>query len=308
MMLIFHSESSAGHVTPPGHPESAARVEAALRGARSVAAQWRDCPAGSEAAMLRAHGAPHLARVKAAAPRTGWAQLDGDTFMSQGSLGAALAAVGGACAAVEAVLGGPDPRAFVITRPPGHHATRDQSMGFCLFSTVAIAALHALEQGGLSRVAIVDFDVHHGNGTQDILWDEGRVRFFSTHQSPLYPGSGAAHEGGALGQITNIPLRAQSGSAAMRAAYEGHVFPMLRAYAPELILLSAGFDAHQDDPLGGLAWRTDDYAWLTQGICRIADEVCAGRVVSCLEGGYDLDALTASVAAHVKAMAGGSDE
>jgi acetoin utilization deacetylase AcuC-like enzyme len=172
-------------------------------------------------------------------------------------------------------------------------------MGFCLFGTVAIAAKHALDHHGLSRVAIVDFDVHHGNGTQDLLWDESRTLFISSHQMPLYPGSGARSETGAHGQIVNIPLREGSGGGVMRAAYEALAFPALTAWKPELILISAGFDAHQDDPLAGLEWQAEDYAWLTRRICEIADATCGGRVVSCLEGGYDLDALAASVAAHV---------
>ena len=307
-MLIFSHKASAGHVTPDGHPERAARAAAALRGLDGLAADWRDAPLGCEVDILRAHSPQHLARIKAASPVTGWAQLDGDTFMSAGSLEAGLRAVGGACAAVDAVLGGPDTRAFVLARPPGHHATRARAMGFCLFSTVAIAALRALEHHGLQRVAVVDFDVHHGNGTQDILWDEGRCLFASTHQMPLYPGSGAEDECGAAGQILNIPLRAGGGSAAMRAAYRDAVFPRLRDFAPQLILISAGFDAHACDPLGGLGWQTDDYAWVTAGLCDIADDVAAGRVVSCLEGGYDLDALMASVRAHVQALQGGFDD
>ncbi len=303
-MLIFHSEASARHVTPDGHPERAARVAAVLRGVEGIAAQWRDCPLGAELDILRAHTPAHVARVSAAAPRQGWAQLDGDTFMSEGTLEAALRAVGGASAAVDAVLAGEDKRAFVIARPPGHHAEADRAMGFCLFSTVAIAALRAIHHHGLARVALVDFDVHHGNGTQDCLWNEAGVRFFSTHQSPLYPGTGGAQEVGAHGQIVNVPLRAGGGSAAMRAAYEGAIFPALRDYAPQLILISAGFDAHQNDPLGGLGWQTADYAWVTRGLCAIADESFAAPVVSCLEGGYDLGALEDCVRAHVAAMRG----
>jgi acetoin utilization deacetylase AcuC-like enzyme len=172
-------------------------------------------------------------------------------------------------------------------------------MGFCLFGTVAIAVKHALDHHGLSRVAIVDFDVHHGNGTQDLLWDEARCLFASSHQMPLYPGTGAASETGAHGQIVNVPLREGSGGGVMRAAYEAKVFPALVAWKPELILISAGFDAHADDPLAGLEWQTEDYTWLTTRICDLADELAGGRVVSCLEGGYDLPALTASVRAHV---------
>lgn len=307
-MLIFHSKASAGHFTPDGHPERVARVAAVLRGLEGVGSQWRESPIADEADILRAHSAAHLARVKSAAPHEGWAQLDGDTFMSEGSLEAALRAVGGACGAVDAVLAGEDGRAFVIARPPGHHAERDRAMGFCLFSTVAIAALRAIHNHGLSRVAVVDFDVHHGNGTQDCLWDEAGVRFISTHQSPLYPGTGEARERGAHRQILNIPLRAGGGSAAMQAAYEGAVFPMLRAYQPQLILISAGFDAHRDDPLGGVGWDTPDYAWVTRGLCAIADQSGAVPVVSCLEGGYDLNALEKCGRAHVAAMMGDGDE
>jgi acetoin utilization deacetylase AcuC-like enzyme len=307
-MLIFHTEASARHVTPEGHSERAARVAAVLRGLEGVAAQWRESPIADDADILRAHSAAHLARVRAAAPSQGWAQLDGDTFMSQGSLEAALRAVGGATGAVDAVLAGQDGRAFVVARPPGHHAERDQAMGFCLFSTVAIAALRAVQHHGLARVAVVDFDVHHGNGTQDCLWDEAGVRFISTHQSPLYPGTGASSERGAHGQIVNIPLRAGGGSAAMRAAYEGSVFPVLRDYHPQLILISAGFDAHRDDPLGGLGWGTADYAWVTQQLCDIARESGNAPVVSCLEGGYDLGALQDCVRVHVAAMRGDRDE
>jgi acetoin utilization deacetylase AcuC-like enzyme len=307
-MLIFHSKASAGHLTPDGHPERVARVAAVLRGLEGVAAAWRENSIADGADILRAHSAAHVARVRAAAPSQGWAQLDGDTFMSEGSLEAALRAVGGACGAVDAVLAGEDRRAFVIARPPGHHAERDRAMGFCLFSTVAIAALRAMQHHGLTRVAVVDFDVHHGNGTQDCLWDEVGVRFISTHQSPLYPGTGAADERGAHGQIVNIPLRAGGGSGAMRTAYEGAVFPALRDYQPQLILISAGFDAHRDDPLGGLGWDTQDYAWVTQQLCDIARESGDAPVVSCLEGGYDLGALEDCVRAHVAAMMGDGDE
>lgn len=259
----------------------------------------REAPLGDEADVLRCHPARYLARVKAAVPGQGWAQLDGDTYLSPGSYAAAMRAVGGICAAVDAVIAGEDCRAFVVARPPGHHAETETAMGFCLFGTVAIAAMRALEVHGLSRVAIVDFDVHHGNGTQDLLWEEGRCLFASTHQMPLYPGSGAPDERGAKGQILNVPLREGSGSLAMRHAYERVIFPALKAWQPELLLISAGFDAHEADPLAGLNWQTEDYAWVTQGLCDFG----GGRVVSVLEGGYDLPALAASVAAHVGVLA-----
>jgi acetoin utilization deacetylase AcuC-like enzyme len=276
-----------------------ARLAAVEAGLAPLAPALRDCPVADDAQILRCHPAAYLARVRGAVPSSGWAQLDGDTYLSPGSLDAARRAVGGACAAVDAVLSGDLQNAFIACRPPGHHAETATAMGFCLFGTVAIAAKHALDHHGLSRVAIVDFDVHHGNGTQDLLWDESRALFISSHQMPLYPGTGARAETGAHGQIINIPLRESSGSGVMRAAYEALAFPALTAWQPDLILISAGFDAHQDDPLAGLEWQTTDYAWLTRRICEIAEASCGGRVVSCLEGGYDLDALAASVAAHV---------
>lgn len=300
-MIYFSHNACLDHVTPPGHPECADRLLAINTALAGFTLDRRDCPMGDEADVLRCHPARYLARVKAALPAKGWAQLDGDTYLSPGSFNAAMLAVGGACAAVDAVMaeGG---RAFVAARPPGHHAEGETAMGFCLFGTVAIAAMRALDLHGLSRVAVLDFDVHHGNGTQDLLWDEPRVRFVSSHQMPLYPGSGSPHERGAHGQITNLPLRTASGSAAMRAAWSP-VLADLVLWQPELIVLSAGFDAHADDPLAGLMWEEADYVWLTRAICDLADLCCAGRVVSCLEGGYDLAALGRSVAAHVTELA-----
>jgi acetoin utilization deacetylase AcuC-like enzyme len=294
-VLFFTHEAFRGHQTPPGHPEQVERLEAVERGLVGLAVERRECPPGDEAEVLRCHSAGYLARVKAAVPREGWAQLDGDTFLSPGSFDAAMRAVGGICAAVDAVVSGEAKTAFVAGRPPGHHAERETAMGFCLFGTVAIGAKRALEHHGLSRVAIADFDVHHGNGTQDLLWDERRSLIASSHQMPLYPGTGQPEERGAHGQIVNVPLRPGSGGRAMREAYEAVVFPALANWKPELLLISAGFDAHADDPLAGLEWQAEDYRWLTDRLCDFA----GGRVVSSLEGGYDLDALAASVAAHV---------
>jgi acetoin utilization deacetylase AcuC-like enzyme len=293
--LVYSHRDCARHVTPLGHPERVIRLEAVERGLAGLAVDRRDCPMGDEAEVLRCHPAEYLARVKAAMPSEGWAQLDGDTFLSPGSFDAAMRAVGGMCAAVDAVISGEATTAFLAARPPGHHAEREVAMGFCLFGTVAIGAKRALDHHGLKRVAIVDFDVHHGNGTQDLLWDEGRCLFVSSHQMPLYPGSGHPDERGAHGQILNVPLRGGSGGRAMREVYEGVVFPALEEWKPELLLISAGFDAHSDDPLAGLEWQAEDYRWLTDRLCDFA----GGRVVSSLEGGYDLDALAASVAAHV---------
>ena len=295
---VYTHDDCLGHVTPDGHPERVGRMLAVERGLAGLDVARLAAPIGEDADVLRCHPARYLARVRAAVPEAGLVQMDGDTFLSPGSLNAALRAVGGVCAAVDAVMAGEARNAFVGCRPPGHHAERETAMGFCLFGTVAIAAKRALDHHGLSRVAIVDFDVHHGNGTQDLLWDEARCLFVSSHQMPLYPGSGAMEERGAHGQIMNIPLKAGTGGQEMWRVWEPALERVL-AFSPDLILISAGFDAHRDDPLGGLKWRDTDFSWLTGAICGVADECCAGRVVSVLEGGYDLDALASSVAANV---------
>ena len=290
------------HREPPGHPEQSARLTAVKNALAGMDLLRLEAPLGAEADIARCHSKRYIDRVAASVPTQGWAQIDGDTYLAPGSYQAALRGVGGVCAAVDLVLSGGAATAFVATRPPGHHAETETPMGFCLFGNVAIAAKRALDHHGLGRVAIVDFDVHHGNGTQDLLWDEPRLRFASSHQMPLFPGSGAAHEVGAHGQIINLPLRSGSTGADMRAAYDAHIFPQIDAFAPELILVSAGFDAHRADPLANLNWVEDDFAWLTNRICDLADTHCAGRVVSALEGGYDLAALAASAAAHVTVL------
>ncbi len=294
MTLVYAYPASARHITPPGHPERVDRIAAVERGLQGIQVTRRDAPLAQDADLLLCHPAAYIARIRAAEPIAGIAQLDPDTWMSPGSFDAASHAVGAACAAVDAVLNGEDRTAFVVARPPGHHAETATPMGFCLFGTVAIAAKHALLR--LKRVAVVDFDVHHGNGTQDLLWNEPRVLFVGSHQMPLWPGTGDPAEKGAHGLIMNLPLRPGSDGAHMRAIYEAEALPAIAAFKPELILISAGFDAHADDPLAGLNWQAEDYAWLTGRLCDLAEN---GRVVSCLEGGYDLDALTASVAAHV---------
>lgn len=299
MTLFYAHEASGHHRTPAGHPEQAARLAAVENGVAGLRLTRHAQPLAAEAELLRCHPRNYIDRIRAAEPLSGTAQLDPDTWMSPGSFEAALRAVGGACAAVDAVLAGADKTAFVAARPPGHHAETATPMGFCLFGTVAIAAKRALDHHGLNRVAVVDFDVHHGNGTQDLLWDEGRAQFISSQQMPLWPGTGGRDEKGAQGQIINLPLPPESDGAAMRAVYEAEVFPALAAWKPDLILISAGFDAHTDDPLAQLNWQTADYAWLTHRLCDLAEGSAQGRVVSCLEGGYDLAALAASVAAHV---------
>ncbi|SEP99301.1 histone deacetylase family protein [Thalassovita taeanensis] len=302
---LYSHDDCLAHVTPPGHPEQVARLEhiaTALAGPAFDALDRRQAPLAGDDPILLCHPRDYLDRIIAAEPATGTVALDADTHMSPGSVQAARRAVGGVIAAVDAVMTGEVSNAFVACRPPGHHAERATQMGFCLFGNIAIAAKHAMQAHGLTRVAIVDFDVHHGNGTQDLLWDEPRALFISSHQSPLWPGTGAESDRGAHDNIVNIPLPPDSGSATMRQAYEGRVFPMLDAFEPQLILISAGFDAHQDDPLAQLRWRTEDFTWLTQRLCDLATTHCGGRVVSTLEGGYDLTALAASAAAHVTVL------
>ena len=305
MTLVYAYPASARHITPPGHPERIDRLAAVEAGLAGLPLTRRDAPLAAEADLLLCHPATYIARIRQTEPSHGIAQLDPDTWMSPGSFDAASHAVGGACAAVDAVLNGEDRNAFVIARPPGHHAETATPMGFCLFGTVAIAAKHALTT--LNRVAVVDFDVHHGNGTQDLLWHEPRALFIGSHQMPLWPGTGDRTERGAHHQIINLPLAPGSDGATMRAAYETEAFPALDTFKPDLILISAGFDAHADDPLAGLNWQAEDYAWLTRRLGDLADKHANGRVVSCLEGGYDLEALTASVAAHVGVLQERSD-
>jgi acetoin utilization deacetylase AcuC-like enzyme len=303
--LLIENPAGLNHVTPPGHPEQVARLEVVTQAlaAPAFATLLREtAPLADEADLLLAHPQDYVDAVRAAIPGTGIASLDPDTHASPGSWDAALKGVGGMIAAVDAVLDGRARNAFVASRPPGHHAERTRAMGFCYFGNVAIGALHALERRGLTRVAVIDFDVHHGNGTQDILWDEPRTLFVSSHQMPLYPGTGAAAERGASNNILNLPLPPGSDGAHMRSIYASRVFPAVRAFAPDLILVSAGFDAHRADPLANLAWDGTDFAWLMREICTLADETCEGRVVSTLEGGYDLSALAASVAAHLTEM------
>jgi acetoin utilization deacetylase AcuC-like enzyme len=302
MTLLVENPAGLDHLTPPGHPERVERLQeinAALSAPEFDGLTRMLAPMADEAALLLGHPQDYVDVVRRQIPDSGMHGLDPDTWASPGTWEAALRGVGGCIAAVDAVVSGGAKNAFVATRPPGHHAEKARAMGFCLFSNVAIAARHALEVHGLYRVAVVDFDVHHGNGTQDVLWNEPRALFVSSHQMPLYPGTGAASERGGSNNVLNLPLAPGSGGAEMRRAYETHAFPRLAEWQPELILISAGFDAHAGDPLANLMWTEEDFAWITRGLCDIADEVCGGRVVSTLEGGYDLPALAASVAVHL---------
>ncbi|MBL4807126.1 MAG: histone deacetylase family protein [Rhodobacteraceae bacterium] len=295
--LITHADSLK-HITPDGHPEQVARLSAVNAALQGFDLLRVDAPLGLDEHILRAHPQRHIDHIRAA----GIGALDADTHMSAGSLNAALRGVGANIAAVDMVMSGQVTNAFCAIRPPGHHAETAKPMGFCLFGNVVIAAKHALEAHGLSRVAIMDFDVHHGNGTQNLVWDDARIFFASTHQMPLYPGSGAADEIGAHGQIMNVPLPAESDGTVFRDKMTTQILPAIDAWKPELILISAGFDAHRDDPLANLNWVEDDFVWATQQLCTLAAKHCDGRLVSTLEGGYNLDALAASVAAHVSVL------
>jgi len=302
--LVYTHPSCLAHDPGPGHPESPSRLAAvleALDDPRFAALARNEAPRATREQIARVHAQSLIGEVLDESDTTGWRRLDPDTVMSPASAEAALRAAGGVCAAVDAVVAGEARRAFCAVRPPGHHATPNTAMGFCLFNSIAIGAAHAIAAHGLSRVAIVDFDVHHGNGTQDIFWSDPRVLYASSHQWPLYPGTGARSETGA-GNIVNAPLKPGAGSADFRAAYTDTVLPALDTFAPELVMISAGFDAHRLDPLANLNLDGDDYAWITARLAELADKHARGRIVSSLEGGYSLTALRESVTAHVGAL------
>ena len=296
--LVTHEECLQ-HVTPPGHPEQVARLEYILEALKDINLLRVSAPMAADDDILRIHPREHINYLQDAVPETGFKSLDGDTHISPGSLTAAYRAAGGVLRAVDLVLSGEAKNAFVAVRPPGHHAETQTSMGFCLFGNIALGVKHALDFHGLKKVAVIDFDVHHGNGTQEILWDESRCLTFTSQQIPLWPGTGTEEEQGHYNNIVNIPLPPGSTGELMRQKYEALVFPVLRKFEPNLILISAGFDAHEADPLAELNWSTADFSWLTERLCKIAEECCEGRLVSTLEGGYDLKALADSVKAHV---------
>ena len=299
--LISHDDC-LGHTPPEGHPEQVARQGRVLDALASLDLLRMAAPPARDEDIARVHPQRYIDRIAAAAPETGEVALDGDTWMTPGSMMAARRGAGAAIRAVDAVMAGEASNVFCATRPPGHHAERETPMGFCLFGNAALAAQYALDRHGLKRVAVVDFDVHHGNGTQDLLWDEPRALFVSSQQFPLWPGTGAATERGGHDNVVNLPLPPGSSGTEMYAAWTRDGLPRLDAFAPELLIISAGFDAHHDDPLAQLSWREEDFRWLTGQLCRIAARHCSGRVVSVLEGGYDLDALAASARAHVEEL------
>jgi acetoin utilization deacetylase AcuC-like enzyme len=301
---LYHHAIFAEHLTGPGHPERPERMQAVAAALEAEAFQHLDrqeAPEGSVEAIYRCHPQQFVRRIAKAIPENGLQRIDGDTVVSPKSFAAAFHAVGAACAAVDDVATGAVANVFVAARPPGHHAERETAMGFCLFNTAAIAARHAQAVHGLGRVAIVDWDVHHGNGTQDIFLADPSVLYASTHQMPLFPGTGAKSETGA-GNIVNAPLAAGDGSDAFREAFSSRVLPALNAFQPDLVIISAGFDAHHRDPLANIQLVEDDFDWATGKLMDVADRHAGGRLVSLLEGGYDLVGLGNSVSAHVKRL------
>ncbi len=304
-MLAYFHEACLAHDPGPGHPEHPGRLRAvheALLQAFPDKLEWRSAPLATDAQIARAHSPQLLALLRRAAPSEGGhVRVDADTVMSAGTFEAAMRAAGALCAAVDSVLKGPQKRAFCAVRPPGHHSTRDVAMGFCLFNNVAIGACHALAAHRLRRVTIVDFDVHHGNGTQDIFDTDARVQYVSSHQFPLYPGTGRTSEHG-VGNIQNGELPPGSGSRQFRTLWRADLLPTIDRFAPQLILISAGFDAHHLDPLADINLGAPDFAWITHELVALANKHAAGRVVSTLEGGYSLAALRESAVAHVDAL------
>lgn len=305
-MLLFTHASMLRHGVPPGHPERPERLAAVLEGLADLDLERREAPWAKREALERVHPSAYVSALEQTFPKRGEGIIaldSGDTFLSEGSREAAWRAAGAVVAAVDAVLAGEDSAAFCAVRPPGHHAEPAQPMGFCVFNSIAIGALHALDAHGLNRVCVVDFDVHHGNGTQATALKEPRLLFASTHQFPLYPGTGRAAETGLDGNVVNAPLPPGADGALWRKAMETRVLPALEAYAPELVLVSAGFDAHRADPLAEMALEDADFAWAADALREIATASAGGRIVASLEGGYDLRALASASRAFVAGLA-----
>jgi len=303
-LLITHP-ACLDHLNPAGHPERPDRlraIERALEHERFQHLARVEAPAAALETIALCHPMDYVTAIRDATPKAGLARLDADTSMSPGSFAAALRAAGGATYAVDEVMAGRARNAFVATRPPGHHTETARPMGFCLFNNAAIAARHAQKRHGIERAAVVDFDVHHGNGSQDIFWSDPTVMYGSTHQMPLYPGTGAKGERGEHGTVVNAPLSPGDGGEQFRAALETVILPRLRDFQPELLVISAGFDAHMRDPLANLNLLEADFDWVTRKLLEVAEKTANGRVVSVLEGGYDLQGLANSVSAHVAAL------
>lgn len=302
---LYEHEIFGRHEAPPGHFECPPRYVAVTQALAIPSfddAVRRSPPMAAGKDVLYAHSAEHHDDVVSAAPPTSLAQLDPDTFMGPSTLEAAMRAAGGAMAAVDDVFSDHVRNAFVAARPPGHHATPDRAMGFCFFNSAAIAAYHARNIHDTEKIAVVDFDVHHGNGTEAAFWHDEMAFFASSHEHPQYPGTGRENDRGAFANIVNTPLPTGSGGTEFRRAWGETILPALEAFNPGIIIISAGFDGHHADPLGGLNLTEDDFSWVTMQIAGVAASVCSGRVVSVLEGGYDLAGLAGSVSAHVKAL------
>jgi acetoin utilization deacetylase AcuC-like enzyme len=305
--LLLTHRASLDHLTPPGHPERPDRIRAVdqvLGESRFDKLVREEAPEGTLDLVRLCHDEHYVEELRRIAPDKGLIYLDGDTSMSPGTWETVMRSVGGAVAATDAVMSGAADNAFVAMRPPGHHAETSKPMGFCFFDHAAIAARYAQRKYGIARAAVVDFDVHHGNGTQDIFWADPTMMYCSTHQMPLFPGTGASGERGEHDTIVNAPLAPNDGAAKFRAALENLILPQLTKFAPELIVISAGFDAHRRDPLANINLDAEDFGWVTRKLMDVAYSSAGGRVVSVLEGGYDLQGLKESVAAHVTALMG----
>ncbi|MEJ8473400.1 histone deacetylase family protein [Roseibium algae] len=303
--LLLHHAAYLDHLTPVGHPERPDRLRAIDRILEHESFQplERDAaPLGRIEDIIRTHPQAYVDMLEKTSPEEGLAAIDADTTMSPGTWEAILRGVGGACQAVDEVMQKKVNNAFSASRPPGHHVEKERAMGFCFFNNVAVAARYAQANYNAERIAIVDFDVHHGNGTQDIFWSDPTVMYCSTHQMPLYPGSGAANETGDANTIVNAPLASGDGGEVFQDAMQTVILPRLDQFAPDLVIISAGFDAHARDPLGSLNFVESDFAWATRSIMDLADKHCENRVVSVLEGGYDLEGLARSTAAHVMTL------
>ena len=304
--LILHHDDCIRHEPGRRHPERPARITAVLNGIKNIpGTESLPAPRATLEQLQLAHAPEYWERLVELepAPELGESRVvgDPDTFLSAGSIDATLRGSGAACFAVDQVFAGKAKNAFCAIRPPGHHAGVSSAMGFCLLNHAAVATRHALASYGIERVAILDFDVHHGNGTQAIFEASAEVLYLSSHQMPLYPGTGHPAETG-CGNVLNLPLPPGSGSTEFRTAWSGQGLPELERFGPDLVIISAGFDAHERDPLGQIELQDEDYHWITSEICAYADSACDGRVISILEGGYDLEALASASAAHVTAL------
>ncbi|MDA8803598.1 histone deacetylase family protein [Amylibacter sp.] len=301
---LTHSDYDL-HLTPAGHPEQVDRLS--VINERLSKPEFNDLhkltsPMGTNEQVTLCHPESYVNYIKNSCPSEGSIALDGDTHVSTESSNSAMRAVGAVCEAVDLVLNGKAKNAFCASRPPGHHAEKSKPMGFCLFGTIAIAAKYAMKTHRLSRVAIIDFDVHHGNGTQDLVWDDPNIMFISSQQMPLWPGTGFENETGAFNNIINYPLKPEMDGQDLINAYKKEILEKVSEFKPEMLFISAGFDAHKNDPLANLNFSTDDFRIITKLLCEFADNYCKGRVVSTLEGGYDLPSLAECVAAHVKVL------